>query len=93
MRAGNAKTHGPRLAYKCSAVSIATEVCMLGKLFEGASKLCTKARNRSERPRRVLHARHSTGVAHGDSYTYGYGYGPHVSDVHPEAERPSRERV
>jgi polysaccharide biosynthesis transport protein len=34
-----------------------------------------------------------TGVAHGDSHTYGYGYGPHVSDVRREAERPSRPRV
>ena len=31
-------------------MSIATEVCMLGKLFERASKLCTKARKRSEGP-------------------------------------------
>jgi Mrp family chromosome partitioning ATPase len=28
-----------------------------------------------------------TGVAHGDSYSYGYGYEPHVYDVRQEAER------
>jgi Mrp family chromosome partitioning ATPase len=28
-----------------------------------------------------------TGVSHGDSYTYGYGYDPHVYDVRREAER------
>jgi Mrp family chromosome partitioning ATPase len=33
-----------------------------------------------------------TGVSHGDSYSYGYGYDPHVYDVRQEAERRS-ERV
>jgi succinoglycan biosynthesis transport protein ExoP len=33
-----------------------------------------------------------TGVSHGDSYSYGYGYDPHVYDVRQEAERRG-ERV
>jgi Mrp family chromosome partitioning ATPase len=33
-----------------------------------------------------------TGVSHGDSYSYGYGYDPHVYDVRHEAER-RRQRV
>jgi polysaccharide biosynthesis transport protein len=33
-----------------------------------------------------------TGVSHGDSYTYGYGYDPHDYDAHQEAERRG-ERV
>jgi succinoglycan biosynthesis transport protein ExoP len=28
-----------------------------------------------------------TGVSHGDSYTYGYGYDPHVYDARPETRR------
>jgi Mrp family chromosome partitioning ATPase len=33
-----------------------------------------------------------TGVSHGDIYNYGYGYDPHVYEVHQEAERRG-ERV
>jgi Mrp family chromosome partitioning ATPase len=33
-----------------------------------------------------------TGVSHGDSYSYGYGYDPHVYDARQEAERRG-ERV
>jgi Mrp family chromosome partitioning ATPase len=35
-----------------------------------------------------------TGVSHGDSYSYGYGYDPHVYDTRQEPESEERrERV
>ena len=69
----------PWLSYRWSAVSIATDVCMLGNVLLGASKRCRNARKRSEvllaacvqvarEPRRVLGRNHRD---HADAHVEG----------------------